>query len=392
MSRLRRGHPPSVSSSQIPPKHSEPKHSHAVSDQEVRIEIESIAYGGAGVGKTDGLVVFVPLTIPKEEVLARPVRQKKRFCEAELVQILKPSPIRQPPACEWFGSCGGCAYQHVPYAIQLEWKTNQVRELFQRIGGMQNPPVTPAVGSPRPFGYRNRIRVHASGRHGNLRIGFYARGGREIVDVGACSIASNAVNAQLAALRRSQPSPGEYLLSDRPDVLFFEQTNDGAATVLADIVTSLTHDGQQLLVDAYCGAGFFGNLLAPRFEQVVGVESHHGAVHAAQQKAGPRESYICGDVSVLLPSLLEGANLTRTTVLLDPPAAGLPPAVVESLGRHRVAHLLYVSCDPATQARDLKALLKHGYHLESVTPVDMFPQTSDIEVVASMHYAPEISP
>jgi tRNA/tmRNA/rRNA uracil-C5-methylase (TrmA/RlmC/RlmD family) len=358
----------------------------------VELGIERVAYGGAGVAKSEGMVVFVPFTIPGEVVTALPVRKKKRFCEAELIHVQRPSPIRQAPVCEWFGRCGGCAYQHVPYATQLEWKTSQVRDLFQRIGGIENPPVITAVASPREFRYRNRVRVHVSNRGGKLEVGFYARGGREVVDVQSCPIAVDSVNNQLAALRGTQPPPGEYILSDRPDVLFFEQTNDGAADELAMIVTSLAGEGQQLLVDAYCGAGFFGHLLAPRFERVVGIESHPGAVNAALSKAGPNESYLCGDVAALLPSILDGADPALTTVLLDPPAAGLSPGVIDALARRRFANLVYVSCDPSTQARDLRALLDHGYRLESATPLDMFPQTSDIEVVASLSGTEKILP
>ncbi len=350
----------------------------------LELQIERIAYGGAGVGRSDGLVVFVPFTIPGEAVRAKPLRVQKRFCEAELLQVETPSPLRQQPVCELFERCGGCAYQHVPYATQLEWKAAQVRELLERLGKINSPPVAPTIASPQSFGYRNRIRVHAENQGGSLHIGFYAKRGRQIVDVLSCPIASAEVNARLAALRGAHPLPGEYTLSARPEVRFFEQTNDGAAGALVQLVASLAGSGHKLLVDAYCGAGFFGHLLAPSFERVVGIESHPGAVAAAQEKAGPSESYICGDVAVHLSQILAGADPKRTTVLLDPPAAGLSRRVTEILGKTLVRNLVYVSCDPATLARDLGALVGFGYRLETVVPVDMFPQTADIEVVASL--------
>ena len=219
-----------------------------------------------------------------------------------------------------------------------------------------------------------------------MHVGFYAKRGREIVDIESCPLASTAVNDRLAALRQTQPNPGEYTLSARPEVLFFEQTNDGAAEALVRLVASLVGSGHELLVDAYCGAGFFGSLLADRFERVTGIESHPGAIAAAQKKAGSNETYICGDVALQLSQILAGADPMRTTVLLDPPAAGVSPRVTELLGKAPVGRLVYVSCDPATLARDVGALVGFGYQLETVVPVDMFPQTADIEVVASLSH------
>ncbi len=375
-------HPSRSASSQKRPS---PKAAQAT-DAPITLEIERIAYGGAGIGRADGLVVFVPFTIPGEAVQAKPFRLQKRFCEAELLKVETPSPLRQKPACELFESCGGCAYQHVPYPTQLEWKAAQVRELLERLGKITSPPVAPTIASPQTLGYRNRIRVHAVNQGGLLQIGFYAKRGRQIVDVESCPIASADVNERLAALRRKQPLPGEYTLSSRPEVRFFEQTNDGAAGALVQLVASFAGSGHALLVDAYCGAGFFGSLLSSGFERVTGIESHPGAVAAAQQKAGPNETYLCGDVSVHLPQVLASADPKRTTVLLDPPAAGLSPQVTEILGRTPVRKLVYVSCDPATLARDLGGLVSCGYRLETVVPVDMFPQTADIEVVASLSF------
>ncbi len=352
----------------------------------IELQIANIAYGGAGIGRTEGLVVFVPFTIPGETVHAKPLRTRKRFCEAELLKVKTASPLRQPPVCEVFGRCGGCAYQHIPYPTQLEWKAKQVRELLERLGGLKDPPVAQTLASPQHFGYRNRIRVHAAQQDGELKIGFYTKGSREVLDVSDCPLASTNVNDQLETLRRARPRPGEYTLSARPEVLFFEQTNDGAAQELVKLVTSFVASGHELLVDAYCGAGFFGNLLAHRFEKVAGIESHPGAIAAAQQKAGSNETYVCGDVSAHLPAILAGADPNRTTVLLDPPAAGLSARVTELLVQTPVKSLIYVSCDPATLARDLGAFVASGYKLVTVVPVDMFPQTADIEVVASLSY------
>ncbi len=374
-------------------KHSQSQSSpsaQALDESELTLQIDSIAYGGAGVGRAGGKVYFVPFTVPGEQVRVKVVRRQKRFCEARLLSVEVAAAERVEPRCKHFGICGGCAYQHVPYAQQLLWKADQVRELLQRVGRIENPPVLPTVPSPSEWAYRNRIRVHSDER----RVGFYTKFGRDLVDVAECPIASAPVNQALRALRKTHPEQGEYPLSARSGVRFFEQTNDGAAAELLRVVDAAIGEGDAALgedfalVDAYSGAGFFGRRLAPRFAQVVGIETHEGAVEAAQRRAGPTERYLCGDVAVHLGPVLEELPRARTVVLLDPPATGVEARVTDLLTAMQVARVVYVSCDPATLARDLGALVRGGYRLSSVTPLDMFPQTADVEVVAVLEPLP----
>jgi 23S rRNA (uracil1939-C5)-methyltransferase len=357
--------------------------SSAAPARSVEVQIESVAYGGAGVGRVDGKVYFVPFTVPGERVQARAVRDQKRFCEAKLVSVEVDSALRQAAPCPAFSVCGGCAYQHVDYEVQLIWKRDQVADLLRRIARIPEPPVRDTVPSPKHWAYRNRIRVHAR----NGRIGFFKKHSSDLVDVAHCPIASEAVNAELKKLRSSNPEPGEYTLSVRPGVRFFEQTNDGAAAELVRVVEELVGCEKGLLVDAYCGAGFFARRLVSRFQRIIGIETHEGAVESARRRAGETESYICADVATTLGEVLGAADRTRTVVLLDPPAAGMAVRVVELLVTLPVRELVYISCDPATQARDIGALVKGGYRLKSVTPVDMFPQTADVEVVACLELA-----
>jgi 23S rRNA (uracil1939-C5)-methyltransferase len=173
-------------------------------------------------------------------------------------------------------------------------------------------------------------------------------------------------------------------LSNRKGVNFFEHTNDGAAEVLVGVVEGMFRFGQGTLVDAYSGAGFFGHRLAPRFDEVLGIETHEGAVASARKRAHANERYMCGDVGEHLGSVLQAVDRMKTSVLLDPPAIGVQARVTDILGALPVARIVYVSCDPATQARDIGALVKTGYRLKRVVPVDMFPQTADVEVVAEL--------
>ncbi len=346
----------------------------------VDIEIEDIAYGGAGVGRAGGKVHFVAFTVPGELVVAEVYAERKRFSESRLQKVLEPSPERVKPRCEHFGVCGGCAYQHVPYEVQLRWKREQVRGLFERIGGVKNPPVQEVVPSPKVWGYRNRIRLHS--REG--RVGFFAKYGRSIVEVRRCEIAEESLNQRLAALRGAALQEGEILLDERSGKRFFEQTNTTAAEELVMLVERLLAANAGALVDAYCGAGFFGRRLSGCFSKVLGIESNQAAVQEAVRAAGPRERYVCGDVAFELKRALDLFADEGVVLLLDPPASGLGRGVVELLGHRALRQIVYVSCDPATQARDVKAILERGFRVETLVPLDMFPQTADVEVVASL--------
>lgn len=346
----------------------------------VEVEIKDVAYGGAGVGRAEGKVHFVACTIPGERVIAEVYSEKKRFSEGRLSEVLEASPDRIQPKCRYFGVCGGCAYQHVPYALQLQWKQAQVRSLFERIGGIQGAHVQEVVPSPLEWNYRNRIRLHVS----EGRVGFFARYGRSVVDIQRCEIADESLNLRLASLRGSDLRDGEVLLDERRDKRFFEQTNSWAAEELVAIVGRLLVQGAPVLVDAYCGAGFFGHRLVDRFAKVVGIESNRAAVDEAVRAAAAGERYVCGDVALELQKVLDLHQEEGVVLLLDPPAAGLGQGVAGILGHRAVRQIIYVSCDPATQARDVKELLGKGYRLETVVPLDMFPQTADVEVVASL--------
>jgi tRNA/tmRNA/rRNA uracil-C5-methylase (TrmA/RlmC/RlmD family) len=346
-------------------------------EREVELVIEDIAFGGKGVGRAEGKAVFVPFTIDGERVAAHVVREKKSFAEADLVTVLESSPHRVAPPCTYFGRCGGCSYQHMSYEHQLHWKSRQVRQALERIGKFREPPVRPIVPSPRDYEYRNRITVHAE----NGIVGFFQRDGHRLIDIERCPIAAPQVNAELAALRTRQPRDGHYTLRANEGPRVFSQTNDAVATHLADALSDLIPPHQSLLIDAYCGAGFFAKRLLAKFSRAVGLDWDIHAIAAAAANATPAETYLAGEIAVHLGEQLMRAEAKSTTVIVDPPATGLGADAREILRRHPVATLLYVSCNPPTLARDL-ADLRPAFTLQSVTPFDMFPQTAEIEVLA----------
>ena len=346
---------------------------------EASILIESVGFGGAGVGRLpDGRVCFVPYTLPGERVIVRTVTEKKSYVEGEVVRLAEVSPKRVRPRCPVFGTCGGCAYQHADYDLQLEIKTSQVVDLLRRVGGFSSIDVRPSMASPEQWEYRNRISVHVA----DGKTGFHHRKSRHLVPVDHCPIANPEVNEQLAVLARRPPrGKSRFTLRSRTDHHGFRQVNEGAAGVLLEVVAGMFTGPEDHLVDAYCGAGFFSKALLPRFSKVTGIEWSEPAIAAARSTAGESELYVQGAVEYHLASVLEGYAPAQTALLVDPPSEGLAPDVANAILSRPPGTLVYVSCDPATLARDLKKLAG-PYQIDHVQPIDMFPQTAEIEVAA----------
>jgi tRNA/tmRNA/rRNA uracil-C5-methylase (TrmA/RlmC/RlmD family) len=359
----------------------------------IDLKIEDIAFGGKGVGREHGKAVFVPYTIEGELVSAEILREKKQFAEAELVQVKESSPHRVTPACPYFVRCGGCAYQHIDYEHQLAIKWRQVRDVLQRIGKLKDIPMRPIIPSPKQYEYRNRITVHAQ----DGAIGFFRRDSHRLIDIERCPISCDEVNAALTELRERNPRDGHYTLRVSSSRRVFSQTNDEVADALRDLIVDLVPPNQDLLIDAYCGAGFFAKALLDKFERLVGIDWDKFAIAAAKDDANEREIYIAGDVEQELVGsdrflAIEGEtrqpeSRRSLTLIIDPPAIGLSANVRRAILDLAPATLIYVSCNPATLARDLREL-QDKFIIESVTPLDMFPQTAEIEVAVQLRAMP----
>ncbi len=325
------------------------------------------------------VIVRVPGAVPGDTLFVRIGHVGQHMAWGKIERLDVPSPDRVEPECPYFGRCGGCAYQHIAYAAQLAIKTGQVEQTLRRVGKLADVPMRPIIPSPKPYGYRNRIRVHVV----EGVIGYYANDGYSLMDIEGCPIASDEVNERLVGLRARRMPDGDYTLSEQRKKGFFEQTNNDVAQAMLDLAGQLiTHGGT--LVDAYCGAGFFAQHLRDGFERVVGIEENEFAIAHARTHAEPKEQYLSGDVAEHLAEVLGKSD--DTSLLLDPPAAGISARVAETILTGAPREILYVSCNPGTLARDL-ALLCRAYKLESVTPLDMFPQTAEIEVMAHLRIA-----
>jgi 23S rRNA (uracil1939-C5)-methyltransferase len=260
-------------------------------------------------------------------------------------------------------------------------KHRQVEQTLRRLGRSAAPSMRPISPAPQPYGYRNRITVHAE----DGVIGYYRRDVHRLIDVERCPIAAPEVNAALLELRARRPRDGHYTLRAHEGPRVFEQTNDEVADALARVVESLLPDDRKLLIDAYCGAGFFAKRLREKFEQVVGIEWDRHAIAAARVAAAAHETYLAADVELELAQQLAQCEPRATTVLVVPPGTGLPSEVRRMLIERPAHTLIYVSCNPATLARDL-AELQSQFTIVSVTPLDMFPQSAEVDVVAHLQH------
>jgi len=220
-------------------------------------------------------------------------------------------------------------------------------------------------------------------------IGFFHRESNRLIDIEQCPISSEEVNRELQNLRKTAPRDGHYTLrASGPRI--FTQTNDGVAEALRELVVGLVPPAQELLVDAYCGAGFFAKSLLDRSDRIIGIDWDRFAIEEARRTAISKEAYIAGDVEEVVRQIQSTAEIhapglesRRSTIIVDPPATGLTVAIRRSIMELSPQTVIYISCNPATLARDLKDLCQK-FRIESVTPLDMFPQTAEIEVVTHL--------
>lgn len=363
------------------------------------LAIQDIAFGGEGVGRLEDFVVFVPFVLIGEVVEVEITELKKRFARARLVRVIQASPERAQPLCRYFGDCGGCQYQHIDYPAQLRLKHKQIIDLFERIGGFKAQFISPVIPCPRPYGYRNRIMIRSQWdkfKQG-LNIGFIRHDNRLVVDIEECKIAEPALNEQISRVRAHPPPKGGIKVVLRvaaenwevPRDSFFQNNFSLLPKLVETVRECLRKSGARFLVDVYCGVGFFGIELADLVETFVGVELDRLAIQAARRNAATRGvangEFLDGRAEALLPSLLSRFSAPATSILLDPPRTGCPPESLARLREVRPAQIIYVSCHPATMARDLNILCAGGvFDLVNVIPLDMFPQTQHVECVADL--------
>ncbi len=386
--------------------------------QEIELGIDSHTNLGSGVGRVDGWVVFVPFALPGEKVKARVYRNDKNCSHADLIEVLVPSPDRVQPVCPLFGECGGCQYQHLDYQKQLAWKTRQVGELMKHMAGIVFP-VNPCLSAEQTWHYRSKITPHFDGpRDGEIRaIGFLANGQRfRLVDVPQCSIAMEPINKALPEIRAGIRAKAHAF--KRGSTVLIRATGDGVETDFKATAIERVGDlafqflagdffqnnpfilplftgyvakqaaagGAKYLVDAYCGSGLFALTLAKDFEKVAGVEVSETSCEWARKNAKANDisnaTFLTASAEDIFASISFPAK--ETAVVIDPPRKGCTPEFIDQLVKFGPSRVVYVSCDPATQVRDLKLLGEGGYQLADVQPFDLFPHTRHLECVMTL--------
>lgn len=367
--------------------------------QRQTVTVEDIAFGGEGVARVDAFVVFIPFVMVGETVEVEITEVRKNFARARLHRVLTPSLERVTPACAHFGACGGCQYQHIAYPAQLQLKRKQVADLFQRIGGLPPELVAPVVPCPQPYGYRNRIMIRSQWNkpEQKLNIGFIRGDCGLVEDIKECKIAEPALNSEITRVRANPPPKGGIKVVlrippddwDVPRDSFFQNNFFLLPGLVQTVRETLEAAGTKHLVDLYCGVGFFGIEMAGAVQSFVGVECDKLAIAAARRNARTRDvtngEFISANVEEALPALMNRFSSEATSVLIDPPRKGCFPEALELFRQHRPAQIIYVSCHPATMARDLNILCRDGvFTVKRVTPLDMFPQTQHVECVADL--------
>ena len=405
-------------------------------DKGIELKIDAMAHGGEGIGRYKGRAIFVPYTIPGEVVRVEITNDHKRYARARLQEVLEPSPARVQPQCPYFGQdkCGGCQWQHIAYDVQVGLKGLVVRDQFQRVGKLNRPPILEPIADMMGWEYRNHALFRTSHKG---ELGFLSQQSHTVYPVANCMILHPPLNELFTSLDMVHPDlewmemrtatmTGEVMLllqtiDEEPpslqvdfpvsivqichddavapligldyiteglrDKIFrisatsFFQVNTRQAEHLVDLMLeAIEPRGDESVLDAYCGVGFFTTFIADHVQRVTGIESNPSAVADATHNL---KEY--GHVDILqgaVKDILQEIDRDFDVVVVDPPRTGLERQTLDSLGNSNAKRVVYISCDPATLARDTNRLKRFGYQLEWIQPVDMFPQTFHIENVA----------
>lgn len=389
--------------------------------EQIEVEIERIVPGGAGMAHARGQTLFVPLAAPGDCLRVRVERVKSGVAFASLVGILSPGPERVEPPCPYFGRCGGCDFQQLAYEAQLRAKVEIIRDCLRRIARLEPPAEIPIIASPTAWRYRSRARWQHDAAHG--RLGYYELASHRIVDVAECPVVVPELQESLARLRAALgegasrtitaeefeavagddgvsliPPLAKADTSERRrsiagetyrfDAECFFQINHALLGAL--VREGLGEERGETAVDLYSGVGLFTLPLARRFARVYGVEGNARACSYARRNLADANL-----TNAAVEAAQVGAWLARNArslapvdfVLLDPPRTGAESGAAEGILTLAPRRIAYVSCDPATLARDLRALIAGGYALDSVRAFDMFPQTHHVETVAHLSRA-----
>lgn len=347
----------------------------------ISLTIEKLVHGGSGVGTSDGMKVFVPYSAPGDVLDVEITADHKNFAEGQIVSIIEPSPCRTEPRCHVFGSCGGCQWQHLSYDAQLEWKRLILKESLERIGKIENPEMLPTLASPAQWNYRNRIQLHVDS---NGRVGYYRPKSKEVVEFARCLIAEEKINDMLCSERAKLRGRDRGIAFRLEDGFSFSQINSGQNEqmrgILCDWLSKIPHDN---VLELYAGAGNFTFAMAGICGRIVASDVDGRAIEAAKERQSKEGVWNIEFVRAASAKAAGYMGGVCDVVIVDPPRKGCAEAIGD-ISKLDPRAIIYISCDPATLARDLHDFIGHGYRLERTLPVDMFPQTFHVESMTMM--------
>ena len=369
---------------------------------ELTLEVSDLAFGGEGVCRIDNFVIFVPFVIPGEKVTLEVVEVKRQYARGKLLKVLEVSPERVKPRCKYFGVCGGCQYQHIDYGAQLKYKHKQISDIFHRLGGFAESSILPVMPNPSPWNYRNRIMIRSQWNKmiQGLHIGFIQHDCGLVVDIKSCEIVEPEINRLIEHVRENPPPRGglKVVLRKEPENWqvgkdsFFQNNFHMLPGMIGALKDSVADSGVKYLFDVYCGVGFLGIEIAsqsPQIESFVGIEIDKQAIRTALVNAEKHHvsngEFIAGTAEEILPELIHKYPAGESCVILDPPRRGCHPSIMTLLREIKTRQIIYVSCHPATLARDLKQICADGlYQLRQIQPLDMFSHTQHVECIADL--------
>jgi 23S rRNA (uracil1939-C5)-methyltransferase len=411
----------------------------------VRVIIEGISHIGEGVARLNGKAVFVPYTIPGEEVKIDINREYRRYTRAVCKQVLVPSKDRVEPTCPHYTYCGGCGYQHVNYQRELELKRQVVENALQHIGRLHIP-VYPVIGMEQASGYRNKVVWHCQPFRGQLRLGYYREKSNDLIPINCCQLLPEPIHelSKLLAERLDELEAGpnsqftirycsknrklmllvsgeinqhkltklvaaesqvsslflfrngmlKHLLGDeylteqieefafRVSPLAFLQINPVQTVKLYRLVDEYSQiKNTDMVLDAYCGIGTISLYLARKAYKVNGIELVPEAIADARYNADLNGITNAQFYCGPVEKLLPELHQKYDLVVLDPPRAGCHIETIQAVAKTNARRIIYVSCNPSTLARDLRQFQQLGYQSQFAQPVDMFPRTSHVECV-----------
>jgi len=382
----------------------------------IEVRIEKIVPRGLGLAFVEGMTVFVPLSVVGDRLRVRIREVKKKIAFAEIVEVIEKGEQRIDPPCDYFGTCGGCDFQQMNYAAQLNAKLGIIRDCLHRIGKIESDAEINVIPSPHQFGYRSRARWHID--RDKKAIGYFRRDSHEVIDVHKCPILTPELQSALddlrmrlnwdeiwsdkAQLEAANSEDGHISvysadMAEPTSELTFEFDGDNYVysaetffqankSLISALVEAALGDAKgEAAFDLYCGVGLFTIPMAKRFGTVVGVEENGKSVKFAK-----RNVYTAGQTNVRLANqsvakfLMENQKKGLDFVLIDPPRSGTEKLTIPKIARLKPAHISYVSCEPSILARDLRILIDAGYSIEMITALDMFPQTHHVETVVRL--------